>query len=55
MIDVSIIDRICCCLFSYQEGLKQSKAKQEEEDDAEKLLESKIKDEESGKKIKTSR
>lgn len=42
-----------------QEGLKQSKAlqeeKHEEEDAAEKLLESKIKDEESGKKIKTSR
>ncbi|XP_062278857.1 inositol 1,4,5-triphosphate receptor associated 1 [Scomber scombrus] len=42
-----------------QEGLKQSKAlqeeKHEEEDAAEKLLESKIKDEESGKKIKSSR
>ncbi|KAM7424174.1 hypothetical protein PAMA_000492 [Pampus argenteus] len=41
-----------------QEGLKQNKALQEEkheEDAAEKLLESKIKDEESGKKIKTSR
>lgn len=45
--------------FSLQEGLQQSKAlqeeKHEEEDAAEKLLESKIKDEESGKKIKSSR
>ncbi|XP_050929619.1 inositol 1,4,5-triphosphate receptor associated 1 isoform X2 [Lates calcarifer] len=43
----------------YQEGLKQSKAlqeeKQEEENAAEKLLESKNKDEESGRKMKTSR
>ncbi|KAF7667244.1 hypothetical protein LDENG_00071210 [Lucifuga dentata] len=43
----------------YQEGLKQSKTlqevKQEEEEDAEKLLESKNKDEESGKKMKTNR
>ncbi|XP_044058306.1 ciliary rootlet coiled-coil protein 2 [Siniperca chuatsi] len=43
----------------YQEGLKQSKVLQEEkceeENAAEKLLESKNKDEESGKKIKTSR
>ncbi len=44
---------------SYQEGLKQSKViqeeKQEEENAAEKLLESKNKDEESGNKIRTSR
>ncbi|TKS70183.1 Protein MRVI1 [Collichthys lucidus] len=43
----------------YQEGLKQSKAvkeeKEEEENAAEKLLELKNKDEESGKKIKASR
>ncbi|XP_039983145.1 inositol 1,4,5-triphosphate receptor associated 1 [Xiphias gladius] len=43
----------------YQEGLKQSKAleeeKHEEETAAEKLLESKNKDEESGRKIKKSR
>ncbi|XP_070777397.1 inositol 1,4,5-triphosphate receptor associated 1 [Enoplosus armatus] len=43
----------------YQEGLKQSKVlqeeKREEENAAEKLLESKNEDEESGKKIKTSR
>lgn len=44
---------------SYQEGLKQSKVlqeeKQEEENAAEKLLELKNKDEESGKKRRTSR
>lgn len=44
---------------SYQEGLKQSKVlqeeKQEEENAAEKLLESKNKDEESGKNRNTSR
>ncbi|XP_061884605.1 uncharacterized protein mrvi1 isoform X2 [Entelurus aequoreus] len=42
----------------YQEGLKQNKAIQEEkkvEEAAEKLLESKIRDEESGKKMETSR
>ncbi|XP_035485421.2 uncharacterized protein mrvi1 isoform X2 [Scophthalmus maximus] len=43
----------------YQEGLKQSKAqqeeKQEEENTVEKLLESNNKDEESGRKMKTSR
>lgn len=43
----------------YQEGLKQSKALQEEkceeENAAEKLLESKNKDEESGKRFKSSR
>lgn len=44
---------------SYQEGLKQSKVLQEkrleEENTAEKLLELKNKDEESGKKINKSR
>ncbi|XP_037103451.1 uncharacterized protein mrvi1 [Syngnathus acus] len=43
----------------YQEGLKQNKAiqeeKREEDEAADKLLESKIRDEESGKKIKASR
>lgn len=44
---------------SYQEGLKQMKAlqeeKHEEENAAEKQLESKNKDEESGRNLKTSR
>ncbi|XP_057690369.1 inositol 1,4,5-triphosphate receptor associated 1 isoform X1 [Corythoichthys intestinalis] len=44
----------------YQEGLKQNKANQEEKNEkekeaADKLLESKIRDEESGKKIKANR
>lgn len=46
-------------LDSYQEGLKQSKALQEEkrhkENTVEKLLELKNKDEESGKKINKNR
>lgn len=58
----STVNSSCCVTFlqcSFQEGLQQSKVHQEEKHEeeslSEKLLELKNKDEESGRKMKTSR